>query len=432
MILGLIMLVALLVRLAFLLGVARHDDRLYDAVYYEWQAIVIADGKGFVDPFELLPGRSGRAMPAADHPPVTASVLAGVSWTTERLGLGSDSRMIAMRLATMLAGVATVFLLGLLGGAIGGKRAGLFAAGMGALYPFLWVNDGLIMSESFAGLAVTAALLLAYRLNRRPSGWMAVGLGAVCGLAALTRAELVLLAPLLVLPHLWTTVLGGTRRRIELGAAIAGGTALVIAPWTLYNVRRFEEPVLFSTNLGGAMLGSNCDPVYSGDDLGLTNLEACLPEPPPPGDQSVVSRVYRDRALDYMGDHAGRVPLVVLARIGRNWSLFRPADMIAINAAEGRPRWVTGLGLVTYYPILLGAVAGAVALRRRRAQLWPLLVPPIIVTASTVLSYGQTRFRAPAEPSLVVLAAVAAAAVFARDGTSARHARRRGLDGSRP
>jgi hypothetical protein len=73
---------------------------------------------------------------------------------------------------------------------------------------------------------------------------------------------------------------------------------------------------------------------------------------------------------------------------------------------------VTGLGLWTYYPVLLGAIGGAVVLRWRRVPLWPLMVPPVIVVASTLVSYRHTRFRLPAEPSLVVLAAVAVGALL--------------------
>jgi hypothetical protein len=47
-------------------------------------------------------------------------------------------------------------------------------------------------------------------------------------------------------------------------------------------------------------------------------------------------------------------------------------------------------------------------------MLWPLLVPAVIVTIASAVTYGQTRFRVPAEPSLVVLAAVSLAALFAR------------------
>jgi len=62
---------------------------------------------------------------------------------------------------------------------------------------------------------------------------------------------------------------------------------------------------------------------------------------------------------------------------------------------------------------LLLAVVGVVALWRRRARdaLWVLLVPVIIVTLNTAITYGQTRFRAVAEPSLAVLAAVGVVAL---------------------
>jgi hypothetical protein len=53
-------------------------------------------------------------------------------------------------------------------------------------------------------------------------------------------------------------------------------------------------------------------------------------------------------------------------------------------------------------------------MKRRHIRQWPILVPPIIVVASTLVSYGQTRFRVPAEPSIVLLAAVAIGALATR------------------
>ena len=100
--------------------------------------------------------------------------------------------------------------------------------------------------------------------------------------------------------------------------------------------------------------------------------------------------------------------------MARDWGLFRPKDMLFINEAEGRPRWLTSLGLGFYYPLLALAIVGGVLLRRRRVRMWFLLVPPVIVTAGALLSYGQTRFRVPAEPIIVVLAAVAITAVAQR------------------
>ena len=289
-------------------------------------------------------------------------------------------------------------------------RVGLVAAGIAAVSPNLWVNDGLVMSETIMNLAVVGALLAAVIAFERPSPKRLLVLGVCCGLATLARAELLMLVPLLTLPLAWRS-----RQRLPALVAGIGATLLVIAPWVVFNLVRFDEPTFLSTNDGTALAGSNCNPVFSGNAIGLWGLGAqSCPVDAGPGDQSVVAGRYRDRARDYVQDHSRRVPTVVLARIGRTWSVFRPLDMISYNEGEGRERWVTRLGLVVYYPTALAAIAGAVVLFRRKARwiAWILLVPAITVTITSAITYGQTRFRAAAEPSLAVLAAVATIAAW--------------------
>jgi len=46
---------------------------------------------------------------------------------------------------------------------------------------------------------------------------------------------------------------------------------------------------------------------------------------------------------------------------------------------------------------------------------WSVLRALLIVTIASAVTYGQTRFRVPAEPSIVVLAAIAVAALVSRD-----------------
>jgi len=55
---------------------------------------------------------------------------------------------------------------------------------------------------------------------------------------------------------------------------------------------------------------------------------------------------------------------------------------------------------------MVGIVGGVELWRRRRRVWWVLLVPAIAVTIGVALTYGQTRFRAAAEPSLALFAAV--------------------------
>jgi hypothetical protein len=89
--------------------------------------------------------------------------------------------------------------------------------------------------------------------------------------------------------------------------------------------------------------------------------------------------------------------------------------MLFYNLGEGRERWVTSLGMFTYYPLaFLAVVGGSLLARKRRGLLWPLLVPAIAVTVGVAITYGQTRFRAAAEPTIVLLAGVALVAAWDR------------------
>lgn len=397
--------VAFAVRAGFVMVSARHDDGFYDAAWYELVADGVARGDGFVDPFARIHDPSATPGPTAQHPPLTSLVLVPVAWVT------GESRL-AMRFTMVVLGTVTVALIGLLARRLAGEAAGLVAAGIAAVYPYLWVNDGLIMSETISALLVVGAMSATYMLFDRARLRTALALGVLCGLATLARAELVLLAPLLLVPVVFARGEELKGMRIQVVGAVALGAVVVVTPWVAFNRARFEEPTFVSTNDGIAMLGSNCTAVYHGGALGLTNLApgVCLPERPPPGDDSVAARVYRDEAIDFMKGHARRVPVVIAARIGRNWGFFRPADMVSWNANEGRPRAVTRAGMWFYYPLLVLAVAGTVVAVRRRVRVWPLLAPAVVVTVGTVLSYGQTRFRVPAEPSLVILASIAVVA----------------------
>ncbi len=80
------------------------------------------------------------------------------------------SHLLAQRLTMTVFGAGVVLLIGLIGRAVAGNRAGLIAAGIAALYPNLWINDGLVMSETLATLAVALAILLAYRFIRARAG----------------------------------------------------------------------------------------------------------------------------------------------------------------------------------------------------------------------------------------------------------------------
>jgi 4-amino-4-deoxy-L-arabinose transferase-like glycosyltransferase len=318
-----------------------------------------------------------------------------------------------MRFTMAALGSAVVALIGLLGWRISGERIGLIAAGLAALYPNLWMNDGLLMSETLAALTTVAALLLAYRILRRPTWRGTAALGAVCGLAALTRAELVLLVPFLALPVTWLSSRDHPLVRLRPVAVSIGAAALVMAPWIGFNLARFQEPTFLSTGDGIALLGANCGTTYRGSALGLWS-PACLPAKAPRGDQSVEALRDRNLATDYIGHHKSRLPAVVLARFGRLLGVYTPGRIARYNSAEGRPRWASYLGMASFWALVPFAIAGGIWLRRRRMRIWLLFAPVWVILISAAVFYGNPRFRVPAEPTVVVLAAVGIAALGGR------------------
>jgi 4-amino-4-deoxy-L-arabinose transferase-like glycosyltransferase len=396
-ILGLIVLGAFALRVGYVLVAKRHEPVLGDQIYYNAQANTIARGHGFTD------FRDGSQQ--AEHPPLTALALTPTSWVMERFDPGG-SHLLAQRLTMTAFGAGVVLLIGLIGRAVAGDRAGLLAAAIAAVYPNLWINDGLVMSETLATLAVALAILLAYRFIRDPRLATAAWLGVACGLAMLARAELGLLLPLMVLPVALMRRALPFSRQLGLFALACIAAFAVVSPWLVANLTRFDEPVLFSTNDGLTICGANLHRTYYGEGTGLWALD-CATFPVPRGDRSVVSNALRSKGLHFIRDHLGRLPVVAGVRVARVWSLYAPGLMAHYNVNEGRDVEASWAGFVAFWVLVPVAVVGGVQLRRRRVPITPLVAQFVIVTVTAAAIYGITRFRTPAEVSLVVLGAVA-------------------------
>jgi 4-amino-4-deoxy-L-arabinose transferase-like glycosyltransferase len=405
----LVVLAALAFRVGYVL-LAKHDEpRLGDQIYYNVAADQLARGAWFTDP------RDGSQ--TAQHPPLTALALAPTSWVAERIDAESD-HVLAQRLTMAALGAGVVVLVAMVARTVGGDRVGLVAAVVAALYPNLWMNDGLVMSETLATGAVALAILLAYRFGRDPTWPNALWVGAACGVAVLARSELGLLLPFMVLPVACFARSLSVGRRLAWFGVSCLGALLVVSPWLVANLTRFDEPVLFSTNDGLTICGANNSRTYHGDGIGLWANQECGAYLEPLRDlgleASKLSNDLRRQGIDFMTGHLDRLPLVVTARVGRVWSLYAPGYMATYNAGEGREQWASWLGFASFWLLVPFAVYGGVVLRRRRVALTPLVAQFVIVTFTAAAVYGLVRFRTPAEVSIVVLAAVAVDRVIDR------------------
>ena len=191
------------IALAFILAVAvrwfvtlryyRHLPLgLTDNFYYHETANLLVDGRGFLNPFAFA-SQPSTSIPTAAHPPLYSIFLA--FWSL----LGADTAL-WHRLASGLISAAAVIPVALLVNRLAGSSAAALA-GLGvAFYPPLWMNDGLILSESLYIPLAAAALLAAQRVADEPSLRRGIALSVVLAAGALTRSEAFLLVVLLLVP----------------------------------------------------------------------------------------------------------------------------------------------------------------------------------------------------------------------------------------
>ena len=379
---------------------------LNDSLYYSIQAGLNAEGRWFEDAMTGQPG--------AEHGMLTSLYL--TPWS-----IGPSDGVFRQRFALSLLGIATVPVIGLTGRRLSDplrrtpvgrrgtpERVGLISAAIAAVYPNFWINDSVVMSETIAIFLASVCLLVAMTHHRSLSVRSGIVLGVLAGLAALTRSEMVLYIPGFAL--LSALLCRRRKRTVWPAVALAAAGVATMLPWTIWNLSRFSEPVFLSTNDGTTLLGANCDLTYH-DDIGGWSILCLAPlEPTGPGlpDASERSVDRRGRAFDYIADHVDRVPLVMTARLGRTLDVYGLSSLVDLDVGEEKAEWAVWAGIVCWWVAALLALAGwSILYRRGVGRRWWLTVPLIVVLIATLLLYGAHRIRAPGEPSIVLLAAVA-------------------------
>lgn len=411
--------VALAVRVAFAIVVDPQVPDVSDAGAYHLLGTHLAEGRGYIRPYDLT--LLGKVRPTAEYPPLLPAVIAAATV------VGIDT-VDGQQLVLCVLGTVTVVVIGLLGRRVGGATVGLVAAAIAAGYPMLFQSDAVLMPETPFALLVATALLLAYRAAARPGLDRFALTGAAIGLAALTRAEGLLLAPLLLVP-LAVRLPGVTgRRRLGLGLAGLLAATLVVAPWTVRNAVRFDGAfVPVSNNLGTALDGANCDKTWSTSQTGLWLYECFGGFDLSEQGEAEAAAFHRARGVTYIGDHLGRLPVVLAVREARTFGAYDIDQQIVVESFEGRTvRWQT-VGTRTWWALAPIAVGGLVVLLHRRRLVWPLASTLVLVVVTTAVTYGNQRFRMAAEPAVVVLAAVglvALSGVVRRTGPRSRAAAR--------
>jgi 4-amino-4-deoxy-L-arabinose transferase-like glycosyltransferase len=387
---------------------------LGDGFDYHLVAHRVADGLGYTGEF----GEVGQEY--AHHPPGWVTVLAGVT------KLGADT-MRAHQLTGLVIGLGVILVAGLVGRRYGGRRVGVVAALLAAVYPGFWVIDVQILSEPLGLLVLGLLMIVLADLWERPTLARSLLTGGLLGALTLVRGEELALLAITVAPILLLNRRLDVKRRFAYLGAAAATVVVLVAPWTIHNLGRFEEPVVLSTNGGTTMLAGNCPPsTYSGEFMGsfdtLCNFRTATRNPGL--DASQADSESRAVAVDNMRDNLDRLPATVLARYGRLVAVFRPAQTVGIDADWlGAARWPVWAWVTSFWVLLPLAVAGSVLLRRARRFQWPLVAPAVIVVGVATVTFGDPRYHTMADLGAVVLAAVAVCVLLRRLGRPPQRAR---------
>ena len=382
---------------------------LGDGFDYHLRALRLADGLGYTSAL----GNAGAE--TAQHPPAWVTLLAGV---TE---VGARS-MRAHQITGLVIGLGVIVVAGLVGRRCAGARVGVITALAAAIYPGFWVLDVQILSEPLSLVVGGLLMLVLFDLHDRPTLARAVLAGALAGLIALVRSEQLALLVIAVAPILLLNRGIAISRRVAWTGVATVAAVAAIAPWTLHNLGRFEEPVLLSHNLGPTLIAGNCPSTYGGDLMGGFDRECSERVGLPPGlDRSERDVELRRAAFDNMRENVDRLPATVLARQGRTLGVFRPVQTVERVASWlNTETWPIWAWVASFWLVVLLAAYGSLLVRRSKRFQWPLVAPAAIALVVVTITAGDPRYHAPADLGFVVLAAVALDRLTRRHGGGTR------------
>lgn len=314
---------------------------------------------------------------------------------------------IAVKLAQTLLAALTVYLAWLLARRLFGSRTAIATAFVVALFPLSWEYFGLLYPEALA-ISATLAVLVTFLGRGFPGRSRQAITGAALGVALLIRPSSVLL--LAGIAAAWIVV-GGWKGGLAATALAAAVAALVVAPWTIRNAIVTDGGLIPISVQDAAAYGtfnddSASDPVYPYSWRPVISDMPDVLEGPPVDDATLRSGL-QEAAGEYIAEHPFSLAEAFFWNgLSRFWDVRRPARALDEVPFEGRSEPVTAAGIAMYYLIGPLAMLGLWRQRSRRELLWPLLA--IALAASVVFtSASGTRYRAPLEPVIVMLAAAA-------------------------
>jgi 4-amino-4-deoxy-L-arabinose transferase-like glycosyltransferase len=414
-----IVVLALVVRLALIVATP-HYVAVTDAAEFDADAVTLVKEHRYPST-----GLTARGGPTAFRAPLFPLSLAAVY---EVVGVGSaETRWAAGRVLEAVLGAVTVLLIALIGVRLFGPAAGLTAGAIAAVYPPLILVGSSLLSESlFIPLELGAVLAaLVHRDCARRWRWALLA-GVLVGLAELTRSNgFALVLPLALL--VWSGRPRWSWRAATAPAALVAATALTLTPWLIRDASVFGQFVPVTTEAGFGLAGT-----YNPATQART-VDPALWTPPvaellqvwsayPNANEAQVSNRLTHISLDYITAHPGSVIRSSYWNLLRLFNLTGPGIERQFAGGEGYSPTLAEVSVYAFWVLLAVALAGAFTTAARRAPkaLWGC---PAVILLTTMVLLGLTRYRSPADPFFVLLAALGVLSLVSR-GRGTLHSRR--------
>lgn len=404
--LGIVLLVAAVVRVVWVLYAAREPVGIYDPHWYEMLGVRIATGDGYT-----LPGGDPTAYYSVGYP----AALAAAVWTVEHTPLSDDVPVAAGMLNAALA-VATVALIGLIGRRLAGWRVGVVAAALAAVFPNQIFYTAAILSETLFNFLLVASLaILVWRRSDQLRMHHVLLAGLVLGLAALTRPIALFVVPFAALA--WWLCHTGWRTALRHALVLGLGVVIVLVPWAIRNWVRLDEPVAIATSTGDNLcIGHN--PEATGAFQLTEHCHEGVPLRFSTAAELERDETLRSRALEYVLDHPEReIPLLW-------WRAFHTYktddDGLEVVESYGDDEFIGSrmrdvLATVAnafYFGVLgLAAMGTAVLWSRRHPARMLYFAWAAAMAVSPLAFFGDPRFKVPFALLCVVPAAATIAAL---------------------
>jgi hypothetical protein len=370
--------------------------------------------------YGFIPG-----VPSAYTQPLYGWFLAALYWPLGR-------HWLVVGIAQTLVGATTALVVLYAGRRFLSARAGLVAALLSTLHPYLVWHDVHVNREILDQLVGAGVFVLTLVLAERATPWLGAALGVALGVSLLGNSRLTALPLFLAAYLLWN------RAGVVTVVAVLVACAVTVAPWVIRN--KVQVGCYALTTDGRALWKANNVNTYSTLARGgwiddVPPLPGGPPSPQDVADRFVATgkyeavdecaqmRLYQHATFKFWRHHPGEKAKLMGQATRMLWDP-RPTKTETGPSSGGHSRlrtWAeTAYALPLFALALLGLALGfrSTAVPRRFLALAVVLL--VYETLAAMLFAGATRYRVPWDFVLALLAGLAVDRLLARRSSASR------------